>query len=259
MMNKNTYKSAIDNVNFSQNLESKIFNHLASHVSQAEGKNKPIKNRKLIALATLCTLVLFIGVSILNKRSDFPLPNSTGNVYVKYVDNPPIQRSSADLIWLTEEELFSKYNTAIFKGTVEEINNIKINYNGSIDYRSIAKIKIDKVYRGDNSINETVSVLLPCPIDTELLVEDTDVVSSMRIGTTGIFMPTLYDESFYHEENGAKILLMDIANYGFSDGMRYAFLETDDGLIFDRDAYKSISSASSLKEIEDYILKIINK
>jgi hypothetical protein len=61
----------------------------------------------------------------------------------------------------------------------------------------------------------------------------------------------------YREENGARLYLQDLAEYGFPDGARYAFLDSGRGLIFNRYAYKSISSASSLEEIEKYIIKMI--
>jgi hypothetical protein len=88
-------------------------------------------------------------------------------------------------------------------------------------------------------------------------VEDTEVVSSMRAGMTGIFMPVKYDKTMYREENGARLYFQDIAEYGFLDGIRYAFLDSGRGLIFNRYAYKSISSASSLEQIEKYIAKMI--
>ena len=40
---------------------------------------------------------------------------------------------------------------------------------------------------------------------------------------------------------------------GFADGGRYVFLETNAGLVFDRDVYKSISNATTLEEVEEYI------
>ena len=45
----------------------------------------------------------------------------------------------------------------------------------------------------------------------------------------------------------------DLAGYGFADGERFAFLETENGLIFSKEAYSSIANATTLAEIEDYI------
>ena len=37
------------------------------------------------------------------------------------------------------------------------------------------------------------------------------------------------------------------------DGERYAFLETEKGLVFSNSAYKSISNAKTLDEVESYV------
>mgnify|MGYP001856921961 FL=1 len=76
----------------------------------------------------------------------------------------------------------------------------------------------------------------------------------MKAGVTGIFMPVIYDdENSIWEQNGARLDKRDIADYGFADGERFAFLETEDGLVFFRDAYGSIDDATTLDEVEDHI------
>ena len=96
--------------------------------------------------------------------------------------------------------------------------------------------------------------MLPCPLVKGFWVTDTSTVSAMEVGTTGIFMPMIYDdENSIWEQNGAKLDIRDISDYGFADGERFAFLETEDGLVFSRDAYSSIANATTLDEVEDYI------
>ena len=260
-MNKDIYRSAIDNIQFSQDLSTKVLNYL---MSQPQKRAMTIKAKPTIATLAVVICVLFLVFCIplfSNGNSDFELKNSRGNVRVKYVDNVPDSalRSSSQLMWLTEEELFHKWNTSIFKGAVEEIRNIRIDFNGSTEYRAIARIKIDKVYRGDESAGQVVSVLLPSPVGTGLWIEDTDVISAMRVGMTGIFMPIKYDDTFYWEQNDTKLFWSDIAEYGFLDGMRFAFLVSDsEGIIFEREAYPSIAAANSLDEIERYIMQMLN-
>lgn len=259
-MNKYDYKSALDKVKFNENLDTKIINSLNTQTPARKKFSSYLNKKTVIPAAALCTLVLFISLTFLNKGEYIDLPHSSGNISAEYIRKLPKNgaNSSGDLVWLTEEELFTQYTSAAFKGTVEEIQNIKIDFNDSINYRAIAKIKVEKTYKGKPVEGEVISVLLPCPIDTNLWVEDTDVISNLRVGVTGIFMPMAYDDTMYWEENGAKLQLNDIAQYGLADGMRYAFLETDSGLIFERQAYESISSAKSLEEIEAYVLKMIN-
>jgi hypothetical protein len=260
-MNKNIYKSAIDNIQFSENLSEKTLDYLCSNILQTQKKATAVKvkNKRLsIALvAAACVLTFLISIPIFHGRSDFELPNSVGNVSVKYINKAPNISAAYSLVSLTEEELFHKYNTDIFMGKIEDIRNIKIKFNSSYEYRAIAKIKVDKVYRGNKKVGETVSALLPCSVNTSVWVEDTEVVSSMRVGMSGIFMPVKYDKTMYREENGAKIYLQDIAEYGFMDGERYAFLNSNNGLIFAKHAYKSIDTVTSLEEIEKYVIKMI--
>lgn len=259
-MNKNDYNSAIDNVKFSENLDEKTLEYLSNQAITKQNKNKKSRKFKIYtSFATAaCAIAIILCVSMFNNNiSDIELAKSDSNASVKYIKNPPNIHMSADLVWLTEEEIFSTWNTHIFMGTVLEIQNIEINYNGMEDYRSIAKIRIDKMYRGNKNIGDVVDVLVPCPINTDLWVEDTGVVSAMRIGTKGIFMPTKYDETHYCEMNGVRVYYNDFVEYGFADGERFAFLESENGLLFAEFAYESIQNATTLEEIEQYVMKMI--
>ena len=80
-----------------------------------------------------------------------------------------------------------------------------------------------------------------------------------RVGMTGIFIPEVFDENSVWEENGAKLDRRDLADYGFPDCQRYAFLKTKKRLVFDRGAYESIADAQELSEIEDYVQTMLKK
>lgn len=257
-MSNNRYKSAMNNVIFNDNIEEKILKNISYEKNVINTSKKHSRFKIYTGFATVtCALILLLCIFSINNKSDFKLPNSTGKVSVKYVKRHPNYMVNADLAWLTEEELFNKFNTEIYAGTVVDIKNIEINFNGHKDYKAIAKIQIDKNYRGSKNIGDVISIIIPCPIDNNIWVEDTDVVSKLRVGTKGIFMPTKYDDNSYIEMNGARVYYLDIAEYGFADGVRYAFLETEDGIIFERHAYESIKNANSLEEIEEYIIRMI--
>lgn len=223
------------------------------------GKNILKKTWLKIATFAACfALILGIGITLAYNQGDtIKLTDASNKVSVKYVKNAPAISTAHSLVELSEKELFSEYDTAIFKGTILKVDNIKMDLNGQKEYRSIAQIKVEKVYRGDCKTEETLSILLPYPIRSGVWVEDTETVSAMKVGVTGIFMPTKYTENSYYEANGAKLALKDIADYGFADGERYAFLKTDNNLIFARWAYKSIENATTLEEIEIYIDEMI--
>lgn len=212
--------------------------------------------------AACLALTVAAGVCVARCRQQNQLTPSDDSVKatVRYIDelDPPYSQVSAsyELIYLTEEELFTRFDTAIFKGTVLEINNIELNFNGSIEYRAIAQIQVETVYRGPCNAGDTVSVLLQCPIMEGIWVEDTDMISRMRVGMTGIFMPVFFEEDAIWEEAGAVLVMKDIADGRFPDGMRYAFLK-DGGLVFARSVYKSICGATTLDEVEEFILNMI--
>lgn len=212
---------------------------------------------KIASLAACFALIMGIGIPLAyNHSNKIDLSELSNNVSTKYVKKAP-NLGAFDLEQLSEKELFSKYNTSIFKGNILKIDNIEINFNSQKEYWAIAQIKVEKVYRGNCKVGDTVSVLLPCPISNNMWVEDTETVSAMKAGMTGIFMPIEYNETSFYEANGARLALKDIADYGFRDGVRYAFLETKDNIIFPKWAYKSIENATTLEEIEDYIEKMI--
>lgn len=210
--------------------------------------------------AACLALIIAVAAFIVNQaQNQIKLSDNSSNVTVRYTNKPFFVQSSDQLIFLTEEELFTHFNTAIFKGKILNLNNIELDFNGDKNYRAIAEIEIETVYRGSCNVGDTISVLLPCPITKGFGVEDTDTVAAMQVGMTGIFMPLIYDDTSIREQNGGRLALKDIADYGFADGVRYAFLETENGLIFSRSSYESISAVTTLDEIENYILNMISK
>ncbi len=234
----------------------------SKYIDEAIRYQKSSKKHRYIRWAAFAACLVFIiaAASAANQaKNQIKLSDSSSNVTVRYTSNPPSIQSSSALIYLTEEELFTHFNTAIFKGKILNLTNIELDFNGAKSYRAIAEIEIETVYRGSCNAGDTVSVLLPCSIMKDIWVEDTDTVSSMQAGMTGIFMPMIYDNTSIEEQNGARLALNDIADYGFADGERYAFLETKDGLVFSRSAYESISNAATLDEIENYILNKISR
>ena len=214
----------------------------------------------VLAAAALLIPKLFGGSS--ENFPEFQLSEASRGVEVSCTDSLPdsMPATSSDLLWLDEESLFTCFETDIFEGTVTGIQNIVIDYSGEKNYRAIASIQVEKVFRGSCAAGDTVQILLPCPIGTEgFRVEDTGVISRLRAGMHGVFMPDVYGKDSISERNGARLLLTDLAPYGLPDGERYAFLETDSGLLFARWAYESLRDASSLTEIEVYIEEMLQK
>ena len=87
----------------------------------------------LVPIAACLVLALVIAGPFLNRGgSDLQLERSSG-VRVSYVGKLPGKiglASLADLMWLTEDELFAThvlgYEIAVFEGTVEEVRNVPV-------------------------------------------------------------------------------------------------------------------------------------
>ena len=229
-----------------------------------EAEASPARKQKKwwqIALPIAACLALAIGIgtsSVLYARNSIELSSESEGVRARYVHNAPEVSSTGDLLLLTEAEMFTRFDTAIFRGTVTQVENIRLDFAGETVYRAIAHIHTEEVYRGNCRAGEDVRVLLPCTIGTGETVTDAAVASAIRPGMTGIFMPIQYGEDDYWEQNGARLREKDLCAYGLADGERWVFLETGGGLLFDRTAFPTIAGADTLMEVEDYILKMVN-
>ena len=192
-------------------------------------------------------------------RVSLPEPKSDG-------DQTASVSAHAELVYFTEEELFSHEKTFAIRGTVSGLTNITIDFNGDRVQRCLATIEISRVYRGDWAPGSTITMLLPCAINIAgahgsgqlaTLVEDTDVISQLQTGAEGIFFPWVYDEASYWEQNGAVLWLRELATCGLGDGMRWAFFETDRGIVYEKYSYPGAAGAANLDDIEAYVLAML--
>ncbi len=231
--------------------------YIAEAAPKQQNKGRWIK---WAALAACFVLILTGGVAVLRHGATLEpqilpivLSDRSNGVKVEYTRNPRYTLSEACLVWLELEEIFAP-ETTIFRGTVSHIDNIELDFNGRKSYRAIVSICVDEVLQGDVKAGETVRVLAPCPISNGKVTQSaTEVIAQLEEGMEGIFMPKAYDDEAYWEENGATLYLRDIAPYGFWDGIRWVFLDTNRGLVFDQSVYKAIASADNLDQVEEYI------
>lgn len=228
--------------------------------------NEPVKRAKkkqshrLLkwgAIAACLCLVVGGFYQYMRGGKKLELSEQSKGVTVRYAAYVPDVASEACLMYLTEEELFTEYSSVIFKGTVTQIDNIRLDFNGYDDYRALAEIQIEKVYHGKCVEGESVWVLLPGAVSEGSHNSIMDTLGQLEVGMTGIFMPKAYTKDSIYQMNGATLYLKDLAEYGFGDGIRFAFLETEDGLVFDRSAYEGAKDAFDLEDIEAYIYEML--
>ena len=162
------------------------------------------------------------------------------------------------LVALTEEEMFGREKMYVFRGKVSGMTKVTIDFNGDTMSRCIAIIVIDEVYKGNLEPGDQITMLIPCPIDEyNIWVEDTGIIAQLESGMEGIFMPWVYDENSFIEMNGDILMLRDLAACGLADGTRWAFLNTDRGLVFEKWAYPGAWDAADLDDIETYVIEML--
>lgn len=216
------------------------------------------------AMAACLCLVIAAAVLIPNKNNT-PVDPQLGDIVLSERTTATVTYGceewgavKEDLVSLTEEDMFGHEKMYVFRGRVSGLTNVTIDFNGDTMARSIAIIVIDEVYQGDLEPGEQITMLIPCPIDEyNIWVEDTSVISQLGSGMEGIFMPWIYDEDSYIEMNGAVLMLRDLAACGLADGMRWAFLNTDQGLVYERWAYPGAGDATDLDDIEAYVIEML--
>lgn len=238
------------------------------HIIEAEPLTKQtIKPKKRILLiaavpiVAMVAIVFIVFMPLFNNDREFTLEQSHG-ITVKEINDPPNISTSADIEWLSEEELFSKnhhgFTMVAFEGTVDQIQNIVIDFGETKDYYAIASISVTDVLSGAIMEGELIDVLLPNPINTDVNVSETTYSSQIRVGQKGIFMPVEYNEHAIYEIGNRKLVLQELAPYGFMDGERWIVLQINDGLIYNKEAYPSLTPAQNLSQIKEIIKAKLN-
>lgn len=212
--------------------------------------------REVLFLVIAAAALLFGGVVLFYTTFyRIPLERTGENIQVRYA-LPWESYSEPDALkkmkWMTEDELLGG-NKVIFRGTVVDTENIVIDLGSEKLNRAVLKIRVDEIIKGDLVQGNIIQILSPCPVGEGVFKDTSLIASQMTAGTRGIFMPTVYTDTSVMKSDVKSLYLKDLADYGFSDGMRYAFLDLKGRLVFDRDAYPSIEDAQTMEDIEIFI------
>ncbi|MBR3217883.1 hypothetical protein [Exiguobacterium sp. s131] len=205
-----------------------------------------------LLIAVAAGFMLFTS-NVWNERIPLSTDSTANSVHIVDQSKVTSDISEENMMDMTEDELFSKWNPVVVRGTVTNIRHIEIDFNGETEYQSLITIHVSNVYRGDVQIGRDLIVRADAIGETGQ-AEHMSVISHVKQGMEGIFMPIPYDDEFVWEQNDATLRLKDIADYGFPDGERYLFLDTPNGLLFERDAYPSLQGVDSLDEVEDWMM-----
>ncbi len=227
-------------------------------LSITQRKKLHIPKKLLTAVACMVLFAAVVTQAMLMKGAEIPLMRTTDNVRVRRITDVPFYHvctyhpSLSD--YVPGVEFINQENVDIFKGKILSLQNIMIDYDGVTEYRALVTISVDQVYRGEPK-SDTITILMPFGFyfSDHVFVEDTTVISHMEKGMEGIFLAKKYDEGDYSQVNGSNLSLMDIAEYGMSDGERWCFLMSEDGLIYDDVTHDALKGAATLSDVALYI------
>lgn len=182
------------------------------------------------------------------------LPLTLDAVTIDYYDGelPEQPAVSNSLAEMTEGELLDAASD-IYRGTVESLRTIVIRNGERADYKTLAEIFVTEVYKGGFVPGDMVTIYINSPLLVRnVSVEDNDILYQMCENMEGIFL-TEAGEEVYTVVGGEKIYLNTFSDGRFRDGVRYAILETENGLEFARDCYEEpLRSAQTLEEASEY-------
>lgn len=237
----------------------KIIQERSSEINREGFKMSNRKNIWISGAVAALFMLVFSANYFLKGSNDEVLYSNDGVVVKEAAEIKP-DNSGAITMLYTEEDVFGRFDTDAFLGTVLEVKNISLDFDGIVHYRAVAVLHVEKVYDGDLKQGETIQVMLPGPVDTgKVMGADFNITRAMKAGEKGIFLPLKISSDDVWEENGKVLPMKEIAPYTILDTQRFAFIESEEGLLFERDTFPKIEHATSMDEIEEFILEKVKK
>lgn len=162
--------------------------------------------------------------------------------------------ADVDAAWLTPEEIFAG-DTAIFRGVVRDMRYYAVTMNGvECDYTT-ASVEVTDPIRGDLAAGKTYTVLFPGGLNVVTCVSGP--LDRLEVGSDAIFMPVFTDSGAGRREGDSFFCYADLGELYLAEGLRYVFLDSEDGLVFARDVYPDIAAAETLEEVAAYIRRMV--
>ncbi|MFR7643099.1 hypothetical protein [uncultured Eubacterium sp.] len=182
------------------------------------------------------------------------LKKSDGGIEVSYVDGNYKNESKSNLAEIKQDKIWNDDKYCIVEGTVEKANNIEIRIDDKKMYNAIIEIKVESDIKGKIKEGSTISVLSGCAtMKEEIYQEDSYINSQIEEGDRGIFIIRKYGIDDTLELNQKILYLSELADYGFEDAERFAFIEKNGNTLFSSNFYKDLKDNAKLDEVKSYI------
>lgn len=214
--------------------------------------------KKQICIFVIVIIAVIIGAMIYfysnGNNNTIELKKSDGGIEVSYVDGNYKNESKSNLAEIKQDKIWNDDKYCIVEGTVEKANNIEIRIDDKKMYNAIIEIKVESGIKGKIKEGSTISVLSGCAtMKEEIYQEDSYINSQIEEGDRGIFIIHKYGIDDTLELNQKILYLSELADYGFEDAERFAFIEKNGNTLFSSNFYKDLKDNSKLDEVKSYI------
>lgn len=214
--------------------------------------------KKQICIFVIVIIAVIIGAMIYfysnGNNNTIELKKSDGGIEVSYVDGNYKNESKSNLAEIKQDKIWNDDKYCIVEGTVEKANNIEIRIDDKKMYNAIIEIKVESDIKGKIKEGSTISVLSGCAtMKEEIYQEDSYINSHIEEGDRGIFIIHKYGIDDTLELNQKILYLSELADYGFEDAERFAFIEKNGNTLFSSNFYKDLKDNAKLDEVKSYI------
>ena len=213
--------------------------------------------KKQICIFVIVIIAVSIGAMIYfyskGNNNTIELKKSAGGIEVSYVDGNYKNESKSNLAEIRQDKIWNDDKYCIVEGTVEKANNIEIRIDDKKMYNAIIEIKVESGIKGKIKEGSTISVLSGCAtMKEEIYQEDSYINSQIEEGDRGIFIIHKYGIDDTLELNQKILYLSELADYGFEDAERFAFIEKNGNTLFSSNFYKDLKDNAKLDEVKSY-------
>ena len=162
--------------------------------------------------------------------------------------------SSACLAWLEPEEIFAM-DTVIFRGTVRNLRYFRVELGGEQTDYTVASVEVTDCVRGGLETGAVYNILLTCAPGRS--ISTAGDLEKLEEGSDAVFMPYRATADTGWRSGEDYFCYADLAELYFDEGIRFLFLDTGEGLAFERNVYTDIADAETLDEVVDYLRAVV--
>lgn len=190
-------------------------------------------------------------------RGDSENTSDSAPKYAPALDSAQTEASASCVKWLSAEEILAM-ETVIFRGTVQNLRYFQVSMDGQRQDYTVAAVEIGEVLRGDHlTAGDIYNVLYPGirGLSTTSL---SGALEQLETGSEGIFMPQVSASDTGWRSGDGFFCYADLSELYFSEGWRFLFLDTGDGLSFARNVYPELENAQTLDDVMSYLRTLVS-